>query len=92
MDTVVKTYPPKETCHLIEDSFPSNDCTTDQTSRLMNKACFLGDISSLTDAVSSHEVVLMNKTIAMERADNLELTEELERVDEVQGQKYFGRP
>ncbi|XP_014953238.3 oxygen-regulated protein 1 [Ovis aries] len=82
MDTVVKTYPPKETCHLIEDSFPSNDCTTDQTS--MNKACFLGDISSLTDAVSSHEGCAYEQNHSYERADNLELTEELERVDEVQ--------
>ncbi|KAI4565769.1 hypothetical protein MJT46_009144 [Ovis ammon polii x Ovis aries] len=82
MDTVVKTHPPKETCHLIEDSFPSNDCTTDQTS--MNKACFLGDISSLTDAVSSHEGCAYEQNHSYERADNLELTEELERVDEVQ--------
>ncbi|XDB57174.1 hypothetical protein ABFV05_010790 [Capra hircus] len=82
MGTVVKTYPPKETCHLIEDSFSSNDCTTDQTS--MNKACFLGDISSLTDAVSSHEGCAYEQIHSYERADNLELTEELERVDEIQ--------
>ncbi|XP_043735975.1 oxygen-regulated protein 1 [Cervus elaphus] len=82
MGTVVETYPPKETCHLSEDSFPSDDCTVDQTS--MNKACFLGDISSLTDAVSSHEACTYEQNHVYERADNLELTEELERVDEVQ--------
>ena len=82
MGTVVKTYPPEETCHLSEDSFPSDDPTMDQTS--MNKACFLGDISSLTDAVSSHEGCAYEQNHIYERADNLELTEELERVDEVQ--------
>nr|XP_025121186.1 oxygen-regulated protein 1 isoform X2 [Bubalus bubalis] len=82
MGTVVKTYPPEETCHLSEDSFPSDDPTMDQTS--MNKACFLGDISSLTDALSSHEGCAYEQNHIYERADNLELTEELERVDEVQ--------
>uniref|UniRef100_A0A4W2GP93 Oxygen-regulated protein 1 n=1 Tax=Bos indicus x Bos taurus TaxID=30522 RepID=A0A4W2GP93_BOBOX len=82
MGTVVKTYPPEETCHLSEDSFPSDDCTMDQTS--MNKACFLGDIFSLTEAVSSHEGCAYEQNHIYERADNLELTKELERVDEVQ--------
>ncbi|MXQ93325.1 hypothetical protein E5288_WYG008056 [Bos mutus] len=82
MGTVVKSYPPEETCHLSEDSFPSDDCTMDQTS--MNKACFLGDISSLTEAVSSHEGCAYEQNRIYERADNLELTKELERVDEVQ--------
>ncbi|NIG58793.1 oxygen-regulated protein [Pontoporia blainvillei] len=53
MYTVNKTYPPKETWNLSDNSFPSDGCTTDQTS--MNKACFLGEVSSLTDTVSSHK-------------------------------------
>ncbi|TKC34388.1 hypothetical protein EI555_009500 [Monodon monoceros] len=51
--TVNKTYPPKETWNLSDNSFPSDGCTTDQTS--MHKACFLGEVSSLTDTVSSHK-------------------------------------
>ncbi|XP_059891128.1 oxygen-regulated protein 1 [Delphinus delphis] len=53
MCTVSKTYPPKETWNLSDNSFPSDGCTMDQTS--MNKACFLGEVSSLTDTVSSHK-------------------------------------
>ncbi|KAB0371902.1 hypothetical protein FD755_016840 [Muntiacus reevesi] len=82
MGTVVNTYPPKETCHLSEDSFPSDDCTMDQTS--MNKVCFFGDISSFTDAMSSHEACTYEQNHVYARADNLELTEELERVVDVQ--------
>uniref|UniRef100_A0A8C3WAN2 Oxygen-regulated protein 1 n=1 Tax=Catagonus wagneri TaxID=51154 RepID=A0A8C3WAN2_9CETA len=53
MCTVNKAYPPEEAYNLSDDSFPSVGCTTDQTS--MNKACFLGEVCSLSDSVSSHE-------------------------------------
>ncbi|XP_057592283.1 oxygen-regulated protein 1-like isoform X2 [Hippopotamus amphibius kiboko] len=53
MCTVKRTYPPKETYNLSDNSFPSDGCTTDQTS--VNKACFLGEVSARTDAVSSHK-------------------------------------
>ncbi|XP_032702498.1 oxygen-regulated protein 1 [Lontra canadensis] len=53
MCTVNKTYPPKETCNLSDNFCPRDGSTTDQTS--MNKACFLGEVCSLTDALSSHK-------------------------------------
>lgn len=53
MCTVSKIDPPKETCNL-SNIFPHNDgCTMDQTS--INQACFVEDVCSLTDAVSSHK-------------------------------------
>ncbi|XP_014647000.1 PREDICTED: oxygen-regulated protein 1 [Ceratotherium simum simum] len=53
MSTVNKTYPPKETSNAIDTFFPSDGCAVDQSS--MNKACFLGEVCSLTDDVSSHK-------------------------------------
>ncbi|XP_012644737.2 oxygen-regulated protein 1 [Microcebus murinus] len=53
MRSVNKTYPPKETCNLSDVFFSSDGSAMDQTS--MNKICFLGEVSSLTDTVSSHK-------------------------------------
>ncbi|XP_011929215.1 PREDICTED: oxygen-regulated protein 1 [Cercocebus atys] len=51
--TVSKTYPPKETCNPSDTHFPSDGYGVDQTS--MNKACFLGEVCSLTDTVFSNK-------------------------------------
>uniref|UniRef100_A0A8D1Z924 Oxygen-regulated protein 1 n=1 Tax=Sus scrofa TaxID=9823 RepID=A0A8D1Z924_PIG len=53
MCTVNKTSPPKEAYPLSDDSFPSDGCTMDEAS--MRKACFLGEVCSLSDAMSSHK-------------------------------------
>nr|XP_019566615.1 PREDICTED: oxygen-regulated protein 1 [Rhinolophus sinicus] len=53
MCAVSKIYPPKATCNLSDIFSPSDGSTTDQTS--MNKACFLGEVCSLIDAMSSHK-------------------------------------
>nr|XP_008529035.1 PREDICTED: oxygen-regulated protein 1 [Equus przewalskii]XP_008529036.1 PREDICTED: oxygen-regulated protein 1 [Equus przewalskii] len=53
MCIVNKTYPPKETCNPIDTFFPTDGCAMDQSS--MNKACFLGEVCSLSDDVSSHK-------------------------------------
>ncbi|MBV95630.1 Oxygen-regulated protein 1, partial [Eschrichtius robustus] len=66
MCTVNKTYPPKETWNLSDNSFPRDGCITDQTS--MNKACFLGEVSSLTDTVSSHKACAYDENRICETA------------------------
>ncbi|KAM7075838.1 oxygen-regulated protein 1 isoform 2-T3 [Molossus nigricans] len=51
--TVSKIYPPKETCNLSNIFSHSDGCGMDQIS--MSQTCFLGEVCSLTDAVSSHK-------------------------------------
>lgn len=53
MCTVSEIYPPKETCNFSDIFSPADGCTMDQV--FTNKACFVGEVGSLTDAVSSHK-------------------------------------
>ncbi|XP_012663027.1 oxygen-regulated protein 1 [Otolemur garnettii] len=53
MNTTNKNYSPKESGNPSDTFSPSDDYAMDQTS--MNTASFLGEVCSLTDAVSSHK-------------------------------------
>ncbi|EHH28508.1 Retinitis pigmentosa RP1 protein [Macaca mulatta] len=64
--TVNKTYPPKETCNPSDTHFPSDGYGVDQTS--MNKACFLGEVCSLTDTVFSNKACAQKENHTYEGA------------------------
>ncbi|KAM5212151.1 oxygen-regulated protein 1-like isoform 1-T1 [Hipposideros larvatus] len=66
MCTVSKIYPSNETWNLSDIFSPSDGCTIDQTS--MNKACFLGEACSLTDAVSSYKTCAHEESHTYETA------------------------
>ncbi|XP_029779803.1 oxygen-regulated protein 1 [Suricata suricatta] len=65
MCTVNKTYP-KEACSLSDISLPVDGHSVDQTS--MNKACFLGEVCSLTDAPSSDKACAYEENHVCETA------------------------
>ncbi|EHB04722.1 Oxygen-regulated protein 1 [Heterocephalus glaber] len=65
MCTVNKTYPQKG-LHNPSDAFSPVDCVINKTS--MNKACFLGEVFSFTDAVPSHEACVQKENHTYEVA------------------------
>ncbi|XP_012516851.1 PREDICTED: oxygen-regulated protein 1 [Propithecus coquereli] len=72
MCSVNKTYPPKETCSPSDIFFPTDGYAMDQSS--MNKICFLGEVCSLTDTVSSHKACAQKENIVCEASCPIEET------------------